>query len=161
MFSHRIIVSGTEVWRHVSDAITDEVARMKSLMRDSIYFRFKQGFLNAATSTSTWILTGGTTLGIDGYITDLLNERIYQEWIGVVQRTFNLIGIANWNCVDQHEQILQVTKIPKIPNIIILMPFLFPYFFITRSGLSIFEPSKYRECCRKISSYRKNIMSML
>ncbi|XP_075262366.1 transient receptor potential cation channel subfamily M member 3-like isoform X2 [Convolutriloba macropyga] len=69
--------------------------------------RFKQGFLNAATSTKSWILTGGTTLGIDGYITDLLNERIYQEWIGVVERTFSLIGIANWNCVDQHEQILQ------------------------------------------------------
>ncbi|XP_063723326.1 uncharacterized protein LOC134851254, partial [Symsagittifera roscoffensis] len=69
--------------------------------------RFKQGFLNAATSTKCWILTGGTTLGIDGYITDLLSERIYQEWIGVVKSTFQLIGIANWNCVDQHEHILQ------------------------------------------------------
>ena len=91
--------------------------------------RLKQGLLSAVCSTSCWVLTGGTNLGyirgyafhnfkrnrrdvagVDALTCDALKDAQMTSWMGTQNAPlFEILGIANWNCISQHQQMSKWT----------------------------------------------------
>ncbi|XP_063713304.1 transient receptor potential cation channel subfamily M member 1-like isoform X4 [Symsagittifera roscoffensis] len=68
--------------------------------------RLKQGLLSAVSSTSCWVLTGGTNQGVDAIACDALKNAQLTSWMGTQDAPeFEILGIVNWNCISQHQHI--------------------------------------------------------
>ena len=56
------------------------------------YARIKSGLMKAVTSTESWVIAGGTSMGVDGLVGEALKEAQVLGWIGAATSKFHLIG---------------------------------------------------------------------
>ncbi|XP_075249811.1 uncharacterized protein LOC142342384 isoform X2 [Convolutriloba macropyga] len=67
--------------------------------------RFKTAFMKTVCCTKSWVITGGTSNGVDKLVLDALKEAQLLSWMGSDAPKFRIIGFPNWNCVRGHEKI--------------------------------------------------------
>ena len=63
------------------------------------YARIKNGLMKAVTSTESWVIAGGTSMGVDGLVGEALKEAQVLGWIGASTSKFHLIGTSFIVCL--------------------------------------------------------------
>ncbi|XP_063712167.1 transient receptor potential cation channel subfamily M member-like 2, partial [Symsagittifera roscoffensis] len=77
--------------------------------------RFKTALLKTVCCTKCWVITGGTSNGVDKLVVDALREAQLLSWMGGDAPKFRIIGFANWNCVKGHEKLGQMVYVdPRV-----------------------------------------------
>ncbi|XP_070540267.1 transient receptor potential cation channel subfamily M member-like 2 [Ptychodera flava] len=68
---------------------------------------FSRGLVNAAQTTPTWLITGGTNTGIVKAVGDAVHEGQRMQWVGGrAKRTVRCIGIAPWGYIEDHDSLV-------------------------------------------------------
>ncbi|XP_038079151.1 transient receptor potential cation channel subfamily M member 2-like isoform X2 [Patiria miniata] len=65
---------------------------------------FRKGLIKAALSTGTWIITGGTDVGVMKYVGDAIKD--YALVSGITGRSVVAIGVASWGVIEQREKLI-------------------------------------------------------
>ena len=86
-----IVISVTGSLKHVN------------IKKDAFHI-FQQGLVKVVSKTKCWIISGGTNEGSDLLVSDALKDMQYLKWLGKNQLQFDLIGVTNWNCVQENRQ---------------------------------------------------------
>ncbi|XP_077992879.1 transient receptor potential cation channel subfamily M member 8-like [Glandiceps talaboti] len=68
---------------------------------------FSRGLINAAQTTSTWLLTGGTNIGIVKAVGDAVREGQRMQWVGgKAKRTVRCLGVVPWGYIEDHDALV-------------------------------------------------------
>jgi hypothetical protein len=74
----------------------------QTAIKEEIEPAFKQGLIEAAKLTNTWIISGGANYGVMKLVGDAVSEDLH------ARDSLTLLGIASWNCIADTVKDIQV-----------------------------------------------------
>ena len=59
--------------------------------------------MKAVSTTDSWIITGGTHVGLTKVVGEAVRQAEYREWVGEQHSSVKCIGINTWGTIDNHQ----------------------------------------------------------
>ncbi|XP_063727035.1 transient receptor potential cation channel subfamily M member 2-like isoform X3 [Symsagittifera roscoffensis] len=76
-----------------------EASRLTPFQRE----RIREGLVKAVSTTDSWIITGGTHVGLTKVVGEAVRQAEYREWVGEQHSSVKCIGINTWGTIDNHQ----------------------------------------------------------